>query len=65
MALGTLKRLRLEAGLTQRKVARLLGVAYETICRIENGKRNPSDEMLERLAQLYGADPAELRGGMM
>lgn len=33
---------RVKAGLTQRKLAELAGIRFETLCRIETGKHTPS-----------------------
>lgn len=33
---------RIEAGLTQRALAKLAGISFEHICRIEGGKHSPS-----------------------
>ena len=45
----TLIRLRIEAGLTQRALAKLAGVRLETISRLEAGKHAPTRETVARL----------------
>jgi predicted nucleotidyltransferase len=45
----TLRRRRLEAGLTQRQLAARSGVPQPNIADYENGRRNPAAETLERL----------------
>src|SRR4051812_40276179 len=40
---------RVAAGRTQRELARLAGVRFETICRIETGKNTPSVPTIEKL----------------
>ena len=40
---------RVAAGLTQRELARLAGVRFETICRIETGKNTPSVPTIEKI----------------
>jgi methanogenic corrinoid protein MtbC1 len=50
-----LRRLRTERGLRQKDLARLLGVAQTTIANYEQGTRFPDEEMLNRIADLFGA----------
>jgi DNA-binding XRE family transcriptional regulator len=45
----TLMRRRIEAGLTQKAMAKLAGVRLETISRIESGKHAPTRETVLRL----------------
>jgi DNA-binding XRE family transcriptional regulator len=42
-------RKRVEAGLTQRELAKLAGIRHETLCRIEGGKHTPSMASVARL----------------
>ena len=49
----TLKQLRLDEGLTQEEVALRTDKTRTYICLLENGKRNPSDNMKKQLAKLY------------
>lgn len=52
--LGTrLKNMRLDKGLTQRKVGELLGVSKTTIGNFEKGAYTPDEEMLNRMYELY------------
>lgn len=46
-----LKRRREKAGMTQDALAAKIGVRWNTIARLETGKRRPSIEMLEKLAE--------------
>ncbi len=48
---ATVKRLRNQRGWTQEELARRVGVAPNTIARIETGNRRPSLTLLERLAR--------------
>lgn len=41
---------RKEKGLTQKQLSELTGISQADISRIENGTRNPSLEMIKRLA---------------
>ncbi|MGA2498596.1 MAG: helix-turn-helix transcriptional regulator [Tepidisphaeraceae bacterium] len=45
----TLIRRRIEAGLTQKDLAKLAGVRLETISRVESGKHEPTRETILRL----------------
>jgi DNA-binding XRE family transcriptional regulator len=40
---------RIEAGLTQKELARRAGVRLETVCRLEGGKQRPTRETVPRL----------------
>ena len=43
-----------ERGLTQKQLSELTGISQADISRIENGTRNPSLEMIKRLATGMG-----------
>lgn len=45
---------RKEKGLTQKQLSELTGITQADISRIENGSRNPSLEMIKRLATGMG-----------
>jgi DNA-binding XRE family transcriptional regulator len=47
----SLVRERVEAGLTQRELAKLAGVRFETICRIETGRHTASTATVTKLDQ--------------
>ena len=51
-----LRRMRKEAGLTQVGLAKASGVDRATINKVEQGKRSPSIETLEKLARALGAE---------
>lgn len=56
-----LLRLRTEQRKSLRIVADLVPMSDSNLSRIERGKQGPpSDEVIERLADVLGADPAEL-----
>ncbi|MEX1230033.1 MAG: helix-turn-helix transcriptional regulator [Planctomycetaceae bacterium] len=42
-------RRRVAAGLSQRELAKLAQIRYETICRIETGKTSPKVETVDRI----------------
>ena len=43
-------KVRKERGLTQKQLSELTGISQSDISRIENGTKNPSLEMIKRLA---------------
>ena len=47
-------KVRKERGLTQKQLSKLTGISQADISRIENGTRNPSLEMIKRLATGMG-----------
>lgn len=53
---------RQRAALTQNQVASSIGVPREMISMWENGSRTPSQEILQRLAELYRVPPSYLKG---
>jgi transcriptional regulator with XRE-family HTH domain len=55
-----ISKLRLEAGMTQAKLAEKSNLSIDSISRIERGDRAPSLESLEKIAEALGIDPAEL-----
>lgn len=50
-----------ELGLTQEKIADVTGYSPETIRKIESGKRRPSHQVAEHLADLLQIEPQERR----
>jgi transcriptional regulator with XRE-family HTH domain len=52
------ERLRLE--MTQRQLAAAVNVGVPHISKVEANRENPSDELLERLAKVFGIDAEEL-----
>lgn len=52
MQASEIKELRAKLGLTQERLARVLGVSYPTILRWESGKFKPSQMGLDKLKQL-------------
>jgi HTH-type transcriptional regulator, competence development regulator len=55
-----LKKLRLNNGLSIKKLSNELKVNYSYLSKIENGHSLPSDEFIIRLASLYDCDREEL-----
>ena len=62
MLKDNIKKARLDAGLTQKEVAEKLGVAQAQYARWENGGRNPKDETVEKLADIFGVSFEILKG---
>lgn len=54
---------RVELGKGLRETATRLGVAPAHLTDIEKGRRAPSEELLLKIASVYGIDEAELRSG--
>ena len=59
----TLKKHRIERGLSQRELADLLRVTRSTVARWENGSRMPDAMMISRLSQCLEIDVNTLLGG--
>lgn len=57
-----IKKAQLDAGLTQIEVAEKLGVAQAQYARWENGGRNPKDETVKKLAEIFGVTFDKLQG---
>src|SRR5689334_11405181 len=55
------KQRRNELGLTQEQVAEATGYSPDTIRKIESGKRRPSHQVAEHLADLLQVEPQERR----
>lgn len=62
MLKDNIKKARLDAGLTQKEVAEKLGVAQAQYARWENGGRNPKDETVEKLSEIFGVTFDFLKG---
>ena len=62
MLKDNIKKARLDAGLTQIEVAEKLGVAQAQYARWENGGRNPRDETVKKLAEIFGVTFDKLQG---
>ncbi|EMB79888.1 Cro/CI family transcriptional regulator [Streptococcus mutans 11VS1] len=62
MLKDNIKKARLNTGLTQIEVAEKLGVAQAQYARWENGGRNPKDETVEKLAEIFDTSFEILKG---
>ena len=55
-----LKSLRQENVLSQRELARLAGLTYVTVWRLENGFENAHPKTIRKIAGVLGVEPKEL-----
>lgn len=55
-----IRRERLDRGMTQRDLAKTVGVGAPHISKIEAGRESPSDELLKKIAEVLGCDFEEL-----
>ena len=60
MEVTRLKQLREERALSQRDLAKLSGVTFATISRLETGKHKPTFASIRKLAAALGVEPKEL-----
>lgn len=56
----TLKILRTNKGKTQDEAANQFSITKEYLSMIENGKRNPSDKLKEKMANFYGVSISDI-----
>jgi len=56
------RRVRLERGLTLEVLAEEVGLAYSYVGEIERGRRNPTLDVVERIAAVLKTEPLELLG---
>lgn len=57
----TIKQLRLDRKLTQRKVAIILDIDTSVLSKYEKNKRQPSEEQIERIAEIFDVDCQSLK----
>ena len=55
-----LRRLRRARAFSQRDLARLTGIAQDTISQLETGKREAQPRIIRRLAETLGVEPSTL-----
>ena len=56
----TLKDLREDKDLTQEQAAKILTITKEYLSMLENGFRNPSDTLKEKMAKLYSCNRVDI-----
>lgn len=52
----TIKAARVNAGLTQRQAAKMLGINPDTLSRYESGHSIPRVDMIDKMAKIYCID---------
>lgn len=57
---GNVMRLRIQRGMTQQQLARELGVSQPRVAQIESAVANVQVDTLDRLAMVFGVEPARL-----
>lgn len=57
-----MKRLREQYGVTQDELAKIAELSRDTISKIEQNKRNPSFDSLDRIARFFNVAPVDLFG---
>ena len=57
---NALKARRKQLSMTQKDVAKQLGVKHQTYSHYENGKRQPRIEVMRKIAQLFNSSMDEL-----
>jgi len=57
---SNIRRYRTGLGISQEKLAEMVGMATNYLGLLESGKKFPSSEMIERIALALGKDSAEL-----
>lgn len=58
--MNMIRKKRLESGIMQRGVAKILGVSTKTYQRIENGQKIPTTDQVEKISNLFGCRKEEL-----
>jgi len=56
---ANLRRMRIEAGLTQEELAHYLGVVKQNVSAMEHGRRGLSGSTLTRLCEVFACAPSE------
>lgn len=56
----TLQQLRKDKNLTQEQTAKILTITKEYLSMLENGDRNPSDSLKEKMSKLYECNIADI-----
>ena len=60
MTKKTLQDIRVQNGYTQEQAAKFLVITKEYLSMLENGSRNPSDTLKEKMSELYGCDITDI-----
>jgi transcriptional regulator with XRE-family HTH domain len=57
---GRVRKLRVERGLSLRKLAKLTGIAYSNLSKFENGAHDPKLSTIARIAEALGVQMTSL-----
>lgn len=60
MTKKTLQDLRIDSGFTQEQAAKILVITKEYLSMLENGSRNPSDALKEKMSKLYNREITDI-----
>lgn len=60
--MNNLKRIRMELGISQKKLAEAVGVSGPFLFDLENGNRNAKPETWKRIADALGCTVEDIRG---
>ncbi|MCK1226160.1 helix-turn-helix domain-containing protein [Streptococcus uberis] len=62
MLKDNLKKARMETGLTQKQVAEKMNITQQQYAKWESGIRNPKDDTLDKLADIFNTTTDALKG---
>ncbi len=60
---GTVRRLRSKKKLSQKALAKRVGISVSYVSMLERGQRSPPLETIEKMARALGVTPSSLLGG--
>lgn len=60
MKIKNLQELRKDRQLTQEQASKVLEIKLEYLSMLENGKRNPSDSLKDKMSKLYNCSIADI-----
>lgn len=60
--MNRIKELRLKKGISQRQLAKEIGISEQSISKYEHNKRNPKIDKLQKLANYFGVSVSYLQG---
>lgn len=60
MVMNRIKELREKNGILQKELADMMGVNYVSVSKWENGKASPSEENLQKLAEILHCEPEKI-----
>ncbi len=60
---GTVRRMRAKKKLSQKALAKRVGISVSYVSMLERGQRSPPLETIEKMARALGVSPSSLLGG--